>query len=100
MGDLILILSIKLLIIFGGNYLLISWLRKNATKLKVFVCWVLGFILNFYQPFTIYEGILKNFFVNENELLLRKDSLDSLAVILATITFFIVGAMFYKKKVT
>ena len=98
MGDCIIVLMVKLLIVFGGNYLLIRWLRKNATTLKVIVCWALGLILNFYQPFTIYDGIFQNFFVNENELLLNSGNLGSLASLLAIITFFVVGGVFFKKK--
>ena len=98
MGDFILVLAFKLLIVFGGNNLLIRLLKKNATTSKVIVCWVFGIILNLYQPFTIYDGIFQNFFVNENELLLTSDSLNSSAALLSLITYFVVGFMFYKKK--
>jgi hypothetical protein len=98
MGDFIIVLVVKLLIVFGGNYLLVLWLRKNPTTLIVVVCWFLGLFLNFYQPFTIYVGIFQNFFADENSFLANSRSLDSLAVLLSIITFFVVGIKFYKKN--
>ena len=45
----VLVLFLKLLIVIGINYLLIRWLRKNETTLKIIVCWVLGLYLNLSQ---------------------------------------------------
>ena len=74
MGDFILILSFKILIIIVGNYFLIKWFNKNKTIFKMVICWVAGLFFNLLQPFTVYDGIFQNFILDDSSLLLLKDN--------------------------
>ena len=98
MGDFILVLGVKLFIVFFGNYLLFKWINRKRTILKLIVCWFISFFLNFYQAFTIYDGILQNFFVDSTNLLRTSESLGSLAALLSIFTFFILGIILFKKR--
>tara|TARA_B100001287_G_scaffold197675_1_gene167265 strand:- start:204 stop:512 length:309 start_codon:yes stop_codon:yes gene_type:complete len=98
MQDLTLIIFIKLLVIFLGNYILVFWLKKRRTKIKVIICWFIGFFLNLVQPFTIYDGIFKNFFLNDNGVFNVRDY-GSLASILAIITYIFMGNLLFRKNI-
>lgn len=96
----VLVLFLKLLIVIGINYLLIRWLRKNETTLKIIVCWVLGLYLNLSQPISIYDSIFQNFFAQPNDcgLMCSSAFYSGQAGFFGLITYFVVGFMFYKKK--
>lgn len=91
----VLVLFLKLLIVIGINYLLIRWLRKNETTLKIIVCWVLGLYLNLSQPISIYDSIFQNLF---DDYIVDSVFYSGQAGFFGLITYFVVGFMYYKKK--
>jgi len=82
MEDFVLILFVKLLIITLGNYLLLEWIERKRTTLKLIFCWFISFCLNLVLVFTIYDGILPG----------------PPASLLSIFTFFILSKNLFKKR--
>tara|TARA_B100000767_G_C19397044_1_gene382273 strand:+ start:246 stop:542 length:297 start_codon:yes stop_codon:yes gene_type:complete len=98
MESFLLIIVVKIFIIALGNFLLHKLLNRERTVLILILFWVISFFLNFYQPFTIYDGILQNFFVDSKNILRTSESLGSFSVLLSILTFFIFSLILLKKR--
>ena len=96
--DVILILVVKLILIFGFIFLLKFWLKKKENFVPIILYWSLGLFFVFMMSSHIAEWFLMQTYYIENHLTRDADSIGSISSIIGLVFYIFIGVKYFKRK--
>lgn len=95
---LFIILPLKAFFIILFVWLLIKWKKHNTSIAPIIVYWVFGLFFVFSLTHTFLISLFKIFFVDESNMLLEFDSLNSLSSLIGLVFYIFVGVKYFVKR--
>ena len=86
-ADIIIIYIAKTALVIAFFYGMKYWVSKSSSQISTYTTWILGIWFLFYQPFTLFHGILMNTFVFFDIKINEPRHLGVMALILGVIIY-------------